>query len=1621
MQEFQKLINQAGQKAQNAKSAAGGFLPNFANPLKDAIGREMAAGVPASQIYVDKNPSLKSVGNPMGLMVANRRDEPAGGYQGINRAIKEGRNPKTYGAASGFVPNYVAGATTGPDLTPFVGKTVPQAQDKIAKDLNDTLDRLNDEYRKQLSNLKETTKNIEEKLKIEKDLVKVQRDELAKYIKAIRQSSRQGGDALKILEAQQQAKNKKSEIVATNQSIINNQSKLDRIQSGEALKNLATNRKNQEAQAKKDASEMSSAVAANAKRGLGNPITPRVVDPNVPKKSGVDIGTVFALQGAMTVLTGATDGATSKMGLFSNSLASTLSNVTAISFGFQALKNLAPEGTKAANVLGKLGGVGMIAYAGFEGMKLLFKSFKIWNGDIERSAVAIASFNDKLNGFLLLEGTKPQTEEEKVKSAKETEKLIKNAEYDIYNKNLTGGFGTQMDIAASALGAATPDFIGKEAMMGFSKSSISAVGAVSDMTSGNRLTSDKEFTSLIENIRKTKLIDDKTLQALISNIKESSGNNAEEVKQFFADFAKNQISLSNSIFPKIQKRANLPESYSLNVKEKKLPIEKQRELINANDESYVKSIVGEDEVLIKAAMAYLKATREFNSAKKDQQSREELSSIPMVDLEKTKTQLNNTIELAVQRERINDVLDKELKSSQILGNYSQKQIDDLEYRIQLRDNERELADQTKGFIQEQINKLKDLGVAEKVRNELNKELSGLNTEQLTDQNAIKEIVKKINAELGINGDYNDAQRENNEVILQGYFDQNEAKKKGLELSKDELNKLKEQATTLKDIISSAQRASQQRSFSIDMTSRRSQFSNTQKITELQASKLGRSPDEIKRIDANTAEIEANTVALENIAKYNKMLEDKRGELLGLAKFQNKEQASIFEGRLIGSKDIKDLERNAEMAMKMEGIDPDAIEVLKKFIQDLKKESASLQLDAESAQAAASAREREAKAIEPVISALEMFKRSLLGTNIIDQKIQDLELEKLTSISGRRNAEIDYEIGTLNQQKGQSEEEAARIARKRQAKTIPQLFGEEYSKTMEERTLEFNKTIVDASIQFKNNLIDGISKAIEEGGTLADILKGGALDFVRTLNKQLMSNMFNSLLGSNKNGSSGLLGSIFGYASGGPITGGSGAKDDVPAMLMGGEYVINKKSVGRYGPKFLEAINNGTLGGYAQGGKVQSGKGGFFTPGTYGLGGIQGTGNLLKFATQGYTSGARDQIVNQGNYASINLEAESARLTNFGRSNSPQAEATRSAKEQAFGLYVQEIQAQQEAQKQAEAEKDAFKKQLIMLGVTAVGSYVGGIAKTGFQQGVAGAAEKATTWQKFTAGLSGVGEKFGNVGSGISSLFSGNMQQAGDYFSMARTNLASGVLKGNVVDEVVKQVSNGGYKSSATNSGYGFDSGSSIGLPPVDLPIADFSIGETSLSSLAQKELMNRNLAFQLAREKFEQDPRFYGSPFLLDKLASDQVKKLSETSSINSYILGQGGKPYATGGSISSRGGIDTVPAMLSGGEFIMNRSAAQNIGAGNLQALNAGAGTIVTEEKTEELNEKLIAKLDELIEASGGASSITINVEGSTGAATQSTNGNPTDQRQQMARQIKDAVLKILQDEKRLGGQLRR
>ncbi len=50
----------------------------------------------------------------------------------------------------------------------------------------------------------------------------------------------------------------------------------------------------------------------------------------------------------------------------------------------------------------------------------------------------------------------------------------------------------------------------------------------------------------------------------------------------------------------------------------------------------------------------------------------------------------------------------------------------------------------------------------------------------------------------------------------------------------------------------------------------------------------------------------------------------------------------------------------------------------------------------------------------------------------------------------------------------------------------------------------------------------------------------------------------------------------GFASGGFIDQGSGSEDDVPALLMKGEYVQNKDAVEKYGKNFMDMVNNQTL-------------------------------------------------------------------------------------------------------------------------------------------------------------------------------------------------------------------------------------------------------------------------------------------------------------------------------------------------------------------------------------------------------------------------------------------------------------
>lgn len=233
--------------------------------------------------------------------------------------------------------------------------------------------------------------------------------------------------------------------------------------------------------------------------------------------------------------------------------------------------------------------------------------------------------------------------------------------------------------------------------------------------------------------------------------------------------------------------------------------------------------------------------------------------------------------------------------------------------------------------------------------------------------------------------------------------------------------------------------------------------------------------------------------------------------------------------------------------------------------------------------------------------------------------------------------------------------------------------------------EFSGQIIDASAQFAQNIGQAMTDAIAKGESLGGLLRSAAADFFDTLSQALMQKAVNSMIGEGAGSGGGFLGSILGFGgfefknSGGKVNGGSGVRDDVPALLTGGEFVMKKGAVQKYGAGFMSALNEGQI--------PMMNRGGLFTPGTYGQGEMKGKKNLLDFATQSFTTGAFDSVSGGAGFASVALEPQSAALTMFGRRNSPQFAQEQASKRSAFGLYVQQVNKEKQMREQ---EKQANK-------------------------------------------------------------------------------------------------------------------------------------------------------------------------------------------------------------------------------------------------------------------------------------------------------------------------------------------
>jgi TP901 family phage tail tape measure protein len=676
------------------------------------------------------------------------------------------------------------------------------------------------------------------------------------------------------------------------------------------------------------------------------------------------------------------------------------------------------------------------------------------------------------------------------------------------------------------------------------------------------------------------------------------------------------------------------------------------------------------------------------------------------------------------------------------------------------------------------------------------------------------------------------------------------------------------------------------------------------------------------------------------------------------------------------------------------------------------------------------------------------------------------------------------------------------AKKASDKALENQITKEENQTKFERGFKSGIGQIDESVQkfdatlgqqipkdFAAGMKDALKELSNPNSTqpLKTRLLGVALAFTQKIQDAFLTQATNKFT-SSIFGGNGFFGGANGMADGGPVIGGSGAKDDVPMMLMGGEYVVKKSAVDKYGHAYLDALNHGSvmmkdsssrrsagglipgdsaltgevpallMGGeyvldktavkkyglgylsglnkgkvqkFADGGPVgwneaditkwqdpaktspygqyrnqglsfdqngsvvgmdtykgtaenkqnelrkaqsnyyaqnaQSGEGGFYMPGQNGMGAIMGQRNLLSFATQQTAGTQFDRFSGGANSAGVDLGAGSANMSLFAlrdEGNSRNASYLQ-AKQKSLDLYLGGIDATKEKankehdilEEQKRIKEEAEKREKEM--------YKGMLVSLGVSVGMAGlgalASSASTGWS--AAGQAAAAE--------------GRTATFGEKFQGAFTG---GTMDGQNRGGIANMFSSSGYK--------------------------DFSvIGDKSGSGLQQFN-SKTNQYERMASDDFR---KMYGSGKNLSYDSMGTPYKSSNT-------FGYSWNRKASGGSVYGNGMGDNVPTMLNGGEFVISKQAAQNVGVNKLQQINSGG-------KAEDSSELLLAKLDELVEklSAVGTLNITVNSDSNGKQSEKQEGGGRQDQQtKDLAKKIKEVVMNVLKEEKRLGGMLR-
>jgi len=1466
---------EVGRKAKtvNSKTAASGYIPNFAEgALEEAVGREKAAGLPVSQIRINQSGKLRNSQNPMGLAVTNTRDEPTGAIP----------------AARGFIPNFVSGA--GIQQTNF--KAFADSAEKSSKALD-----------KNTNNLKNNTSNLNKNAKTS--------DGLTGKLIAVQMGMSLFNSGLG--EATKETDGFKGALAALGQGAIAATQVLFMMQAMGMSPGLRLGSKGAAA---RTAVGVRGAMTFGAKGGALNKAT-KGLGGMIGKLAGgfgrfipilgTAITAFMLLNPLIKKLTG--DGIIGHigkaLGLIDTPAEKAAKSLTELS---RRASDALFEGGSPDFVAGKIAEIRTKAIAESEGLKVSDEDLKdpkkAFDITVEAASKVFARSNMTEMG--------PAFQKSQRGDANPFKKMFREASFflpnDLKEKKIKD-FKSKMDPSTQRPRAA------------FDKYGV--------LRSGPTLDEFKE--NLNAPIKKT-LSEDQ--QKTLRDVQEQ---------------------LSKIIFQELL--STLPQETKNNLKNQtpqevqKLGMDQMSFLSETNQQSLTENIAAitlgkvEGKTDIELVDSYNAIEAILNNIKQKQEditkSKGKEAGSALINTANAKAQLKSTIELRKAQLSNTTAREGEIAVAKILGTLTKGEIRNEELLLKLDQMRISNANERLSLVAEEIDKIEGVKENAGAVAAIEEKLKNVSADTVNNTEKFKTLLTQTLKPFVEN---DEKAKSIADRILAGAKNTDQLKKNGLDAA-EALGRTTNNASNLRDVLKEAAEAASRVKI---LDEGDVAFAAKSRDRKLQKRELGLQ-DQLRgaenRNDKNAADAIRKQLADFNIEKFGTQ------EAKDLRIQERENSAFSAASQIISNAGITN--PNVKQALEevargnVEFTDPDdglevATDVNKAFEKSLRA-SGTNEEDIKNALAQTDALFN----MKDLMMQIEETRMTSLDISRQEQKMQEQSLK-----DARDQLDIDtrsVKIRLIRLNNGIQESRQAAMAQKEfeaqqsekmglgekaafareDFKTIKDNQGLTPANALEQARLESSfrdrmkkklvkddKTInsdfldkmVASSAQFRDNFVSAFAEGIKSVDDLEDALLNAADQFLKAMTTNFIDKFMDQAAseglggeGSKGEGSGGggfmgflksagsSIASIFGFADGGKVRGGSGSRDDVPAMLMGGEYVMNKKAVQRYGSGFMEAINSGSVRGFARGGQVRDEEGMFTTPGMNGAGKIVGMENLMSFATQTPTALGRDKLRSEGAF----LDAESGRMTMFGRRNNPQFQKVQDAKRQALGLAASE----RAAHEQAKEQEVSLGKMLLSAAISTVVSY---------------------GTSKFLGGLEGAdGEPL--IGKGMTGI------------------LSSGA-------------------------------GNLAGTLSTDAPASGGAFGAAAASG----DLMNI----------------------------------FSESTT----------KKHATGGLIPPAGGVDTVPAMLSGGEFVMNAAATKNIGAGNLQSLNSGAGTSD--------NTNLVSKLDELIaatETSQSTGDINITINGSNGTESQTGGEDAPERERKLSERIKVAVKQVIADEQRLGGQLRK